>query len=239
MKQSPVARLLLPAAMALFLLLSLAYWWLENLPHEIFGTAMFVLLVWHTVVNRRWFGNLFRGRYDARRAVVIALHGLLIVNMLILLATSIVISKSLFSALPIPDSIRLREVHWFSAYWVMMIVGIHLGLHWSRVMALIRSSLGLSSSTAASTAIRTTLLRVVTGVIAGFGLWSFAVLGVWAKLTFTYSLDVWNFKTSVTPFFGHWAGVLALPAIVTHYGMNRWRNRKTAAFAKDHPGAAR
>lgn len=222
MKYSPIERLLLPAAMASFLLLSLAYWWLENVPHEIFGTAMFVLLAWHIVVNRRWFGNLFRGRYDGRRAATVALHLLLIVNMLILLATSIVISKSLFSALPIPDSITLREVHWFSAYWVMMIVGIHLGLHWSRVMALCRSVLRLPSSNAT----RTATLRIVTVVIAGFGLWSFAVLGVWTKLTFTYSLDVWNFKTSVTPFFGHWAGVVALPAIVTHYGMRWWRNRK-------------
>ncbi|MBX9451551.1 MAG: DUF4405 domain-containing protein [Mesorhizobium sp.] len=208
--------------MATFLLLSLAYWWLENVPHEIFGTALFALLGWHIAVNRLWFKNLFKGRYDARRIVAVALHLALIVNMLILLVTSIVISKSLFSALPIPDSILLREVHWFSAYWVMMIVGIHLGLHWVRVMALSRSILGLSPDNAG----RTIALRLVVVLLAAFGVWSFSVLGVWTKLTFTYSLDVWNFKTSVTPFFGHWAGVVALPAIVTHYGMTLWRNRK-------------
>ena len=31
--------------------------------------------------------------------------------------------------------------------------------------------------------------------------------------------DVWNFKTSVTPFFGHWACVVALPSILTQYAM--------------------
>lgn len=222
MKYPLIERLLLPGAMATFLLLSLAYWWLENVPHEIFGTALFALLGWHIAVNRLWFKNLFKGRYDARRIVAVALHLALIVNMLILLVTSIVISKSLFSALPIPDSILLREVHWFSAYWVMMIVGIHLGLHWVRVMALSRSILGLSPDNAG----RTIALRLVVVLLAAFGVWSFSVLGVWTKLTFTYSLDVWNFKTSVTPFFGHWAGVVALPAIVTHYGMTLWRNRK-------------
>lgn len=230
MKSPLFERLLLPGAMAIFLLLSLAYWWLENVPHEIFGTAMFALLAWHIVVNRLWFKNLFRGRYDGRRTLVVVLHLLLIVNMVILLATSIVISKSLFSALPIPDSIYLREVHWFSAYWVMMIVGIHLGLHWSRVMTLCRSMLRLSPDSA----IRTLALRAAAVLLAGFGIWSFSVLGVWAKLTFTYSLDVWNFKTSVTPFFGHWAGVVTLPAIATHYGMSWWRNRKRSS-----PGSAR
>jgi hypothetical protein len=221
-KSSLIYRFLLPGLMAIFLLLSLAYWWLENVPHEIFGTAMFALLAWHIVVNRLWFKNLFRGRYDGRRSFVIALHLLLIVNMAILLVTSIVISKSLFSALPIPDSIYLREVHWFSAYWAMIIVGIHIGLHWMRVIALSRSILGLSANNAS----RTMVLRVATVLLAGLGLWSFAVLGVWNKLTFTYSLDVWNFKTSVTPFFGHWAGVVAFPAILTHYSMTLWRNRK-------------
>ncbi|MPR05535.1 DUF4405 domain-containing protein [Microvirga tunisiensis] len=208
--------------MAIFLLLSLAYWWLENVPHEIFGTAMFAFLAWHIVVNRLWFKNLFRGRYDGRRTLVLALNLLLLVNMVILLITSIVISKLLFSALPIPDSIYLREVHWFSAYWVMMIVGIHLGLHWVRVMTLSRSILGLSANSAS----RTMVLRVIAVLLAGLGAWSFSVLGVWTKLIFTYSLDVWNFKTSVTPFFGHWASIVALPAILTHYSMTLWRNRK-------------
>lgn len=223
MKSTPlIDRLLLPGAMAIFLLLSLAYWWLENVPHEIFGTAMFALLACHIVVNRFWFKNLFKGRYDARRVLIVALHLLLIVNMMILLLTSIAISKSLFSALSIPDSIYMREIHWFSAYWVMVIVGIHLGLHWVRVMALSRSILKVSSANAA----RTWLLRVSAALLAGVGVWSFSVLGVWNHLTFTYSLDVWNFKTSVTPFFGHWAAVVALPAIATHYVMVGRRNRQ-------------
>lgn len=225
MKSPLIDRLLLPGAMATFLLLSLAYWWLENLPHEIFGTAMFALLAWHIVVNRRWFKNLFRGKYDGRRAFIVTLHLMLIANMAVLIVTSIVISKSLFSALPIPDSIYLREVHWFSAYWVMMIVGIHLGLHWTRVMTLSRSTLKLSPNSA----IRTWTLRVATALLLGLGVWSFSVLGVWAKLIFTYSIDVWNFKTSVTPFFGHWAAVVALPAIVTHYIMVWWRSRRAVA----------
>ncbi|MFI8481419.1 DUF4405 domain-containing protein [Pseudomonas sp. NPDC078700] len=222
MKSSLVSRLLLPGAMAIFLLLSLAYWWLENVPHEIFGTALFGLLAWHIVQNRVWFKRLLKGRYDRRRSVIVALHMLLIINMTILLVTSIVISKSLFSALPIPDSIYLREIHWFSAYWVMILVGIHLGLHWPRVITSIRSGLGLS----ADGAIQNLALRIAVVLVFGLGIWSFSVLDIWTKITFTYSLDVWNFKTSVAPFFGHWASVLALPAIATYYLMAYWRHRR-------------
>ncbi|WP_244490022.1 DUF4405 domain-containing protein [Rhizobium sp. Leaf386] len=221
MKKPFVTRLLLPLCMAILLLLSLAYWWLDNLPHEIFGTAMFALLGWHIAVNRLWFKNLLRGRYDVARTVTALLHLVLIVNMLILIITSVIISKSVLASLPIPDSIYLRDIHWFAAYWVMIIVGIHIGLHWIRVMALVRYSLGISRKNR----IAVWALRLAAVAIAGFGVLSMSVLGVWTKLTFTYSLDFWDFTASVTPFFGYWAGVVALPAVVTHYGMSWWRRR--------------
>lgn len=227
MKVIILKRLVLPAAMAILLLLALAYWWLENMPHEIFGTVLFALLGWHIAVNRTWFRNLFRGQYDTRRTITLVLHLLLIANILVLLGTSVVISKSAFDFLPVPDSIYLRDVHWFAAYWVMVIVGIHLGLHWSRVMGIVRTTLKLSSESFA----RTSVLRLAAAFLAGFGVWSSSVVGVWGKLTFTYSLDFWDFTAAVTPFFGHWAGVVSLPAIITHFGMLVLGRRRTSPKA--------
>ncbi len=218
-----ITRLLLPCVLAGLLLLCLAYWWLDNLSHEVFGSVLFALLTWHIGVNRSWFKNLFRGRYGTRRAVALLLHIVLIANMALLLLTSVVISKSVFASLPIPDSIYLRDIHWFSAYWVMVIVGIHLGLHWTRVMNLTASSFQLTVAP-----MRTWWLRITAILLAGFGLWSFSVLGVVNKLTFTYSLEFWDFTASVALFFLHWAGVVAVPAIATHYVLTCWRLRRRA-----------
>ena len=63
------------------------------------------------------------------------------------------------------------------------------------------------------------MLRIAAALFACFGLLSFSALSVWTKLTFTDSLDFWDFTASLTPFFGHWAGVVAVPAIFTHYFM--------------------
>lgn len=208
-------RLLLPAAMALLLLLSLAYWWLDYLPHELVGTALIGLLAWHISGNRYWFRNLFRGRYDAHRVITVLLHLALVINMAVLLATSIAISRSIVAFLPIPESTLLREIHWFAAYWVMIIVGDHIGLHWTRVMATSAGVLGLSQPNR----VRPWLLRagVALFVMAGFTSW--LVLDVWNKLAFTSSLEFWDFTASVSPFFVHWAGVVGLPAMVAHYVM--------------------
>lgn len=215
-------RLALPAVMAALLLLALAYWWQGNLWHEIFGTGLFALMAWHIGVNRRWFTGLLRGRYDAQRMLSVVLHLGLIVGMGLLLVTSVAISDSLLAALPLPDSFALRQVHLFTAYWVMVAVGAHLGLHWTRVMATTRGVLHLSPPNT----LRTWALRAVAAALFLLAVDSVATLDLRSKLTFTPSLSFWDFSTSVAPFFWHWAAVLSLPAIPVHYGTRLLRRRR-------------
>ena len=212
-------RVVLPSSMLALLVLSLAYWWLDNVLHEAVGTALCVFLCWHIYANRTWFKNLTRGRYDSRRAVRLVLHVGLMFNMAVLLITSVIISKSAFAWLPIPDSLDLREIHWFSAYWVMMVTGIHVGLHWERLRTSVLNIFGFRQTNPVLQAI----LVAIGAAFALQGLASFQILGVWTKLTFNYSLDFWDFTTSVAPFFGHWLAVFTSPAIVTHLLMAMWR----------------
>ena len=177
---------------------------------------------WHIVVNRHWFKNLLRGRYDARRVITGLLHLALVINMGVLFATSIAISKAVLAFLPIADNTLLREIHWFAAYWVMIIVGVHIGLHWTRVMATSAGVLGMSQPNRA----RTWLLRAGAVLFVMFGATSWPVLDVWNKLTFIDSMEFWDFSASVSPFFGHWAGVVGLPAFAAHYTMFFFRSNR-------------
>lgn len=229
--RSALLRLGTAVAMFSLLLLSLAYWWLENVAHEIFGSALFLLLAWHFYTNRFWFANLFRGRYNARRVVVSAFHLLLAINMLVLLVTSMIVSKSLFAFLPFPDSVPLRDLHWFSAYWLMVAVGIHLGVHWSRVMRMTRTALGIAPRQARGVWV----LRVATLAGCGLGLWGLPALELWTKLTFNFSLNFWNFNQSVVPFFVYWTAAVVVPATVTHYGITALRTLPRASQTSWQP----
>ncbi|MGQ3215148.1 hypothetical protein [Shinella sp.] len=71
----------------------LAYWWLDNLFHEVFGTALFALVIGHNVFNRRWYGNVPKGRRDAVRVFNIVTIICLAIAMLVMLATSLLISR--------------------------------------------------------------------------------------------------------------------------------------------------
>lgn len=207
-------RLLLPAVMAALLIAALGYWWLDNGLHEIFGTAMFGLLGWHLTMNGRWFLKLRSGRYDARRWVVLVTHVWLGITMTVLIVTSVLISRSVLSFAQFSNDVTIIELHWFSAYWVAIIVAVHAGIHWTRVMTVAGTVFRLSPSRT-----RSGVLRLAALLLLSLGAWSFTVLGVWTKLMFGYSLEFWDFTSAVSPFFAHWTVVMAGVAVLSHYAM--------------------
>lgn len=208
----PSPRLLLDSSILILLLAAFAYWWQGNLVHEIIGTLFFVLLVRHLVNNGQWWSAIRRGRYDLRRIMSLALTLLLAASMAVLMLTSLAISQSLFAFLPQPGLFTMREMHWCSAYWIMAIVGLHLGLNWTRITGLLRNvgwSIGSSR-----TWMVIGLFCALAIVIQGY--FSASVLGFWPRLAFQYSMVMWDFNESVLPFFGHWLAVIGLFAVIGH-----------------------
>lgn len=215
----PGTRLLLALGILLLLTFALAYWWLGNLAHEIAGLVLLVVLLRHLLNNLTWWKQLGRGRWTARRALTTALTLCLAVDLLALAGTSIVISESLFALLPFPPSFGLREVHWFAAFWMVPLAGLHIGMNASRIGRFAGQALGLTLSAP----LRLVLWAIGAG-LAWAGLSSGAVLGLWPRLAFQYSLAMWDFNAAVLPFFLHWVAVLGLfvfaGAIVTR-GLER------------------
>jgi hypothetical protein len=208
------ARLLMNLVAGNLLLAALAYDWLGNLAHELIGTVMFGLLVAHNTFNRRWYGSAVRkGGRDLRGWLNIATIAALAAVMLILLATSIVISRSLFSALPIASSFGARQLHAQAAYWALVISAVHVGIRWSMIMTLMRSWLRLRASNAG----RTWILRVVALSIAAYGIHSWTVIGTGSRLLAEMTLSFWNFEAAALHFFLHQGAVAGLIICVMHY----------------------
>ena len=155
-------RLMLDLIGAALLLACLAYYWLDNLAHELMGAGLFLLLVAHAVFNRRWYRALFDGRYDTRRRIGIAVNLSFLAVMLVLVITSLIISRSLLTAFALDDDVAVREIHKLAAYWAVAVLGVHLGLNWSIVMNIVRHALGIGRTRP----LRSWTLRVVAGVIA-------------------------------------------------------------------------
>lgn len=216
-----LSRLVFDGLAAVLLLLCLAYWWLGNLTHELFGTALFALLIRHNIQNRRWYAMLGKGPRNAPRTVATILNLALAAVMLFLLITSLAISRSVFAFLPIPDNFTMRELHWFIAYWVLVIVGMHLGLHWERVMTITRNALNLRPSQW-----RVRALRLLALVLSAWGVYAVSLMDLGTKLTFGYSLSMWDFNNDALMFFLHWFAIIALIATATHFALKLPRTRR-------------
>ncbi|MEI3853923.1 MULTISPECIES: DUF4405 domain-containing protein [unclassified Ensifer] len=219
-------------AVGLFVV-AMAYWWMDNRSHELIGTGMFALLLLHNVFNRRWYGGVARTPRQARPLVTIGLNLTLLVTMVTLLTTSILISQSLFGFLAVGGR-SARDAHILAAYWALIIVSIHLGLHWSIVMNVVRSLLGIRRNHRG----RTTLLRLAACGIATCGVYSSFELDVGSRLLLVPTMQFWDFNEGAAGFFLRVASITGLYVAAGHYGItaiqaSRRRPAEVSALGED------
>lgn len=200
----------------------LAYWWQDNLTHEVIGTIFFALLIAHNVFNRRWYGAVKKGRYDPPRTLNTIVIAGMAISMLILLATSILISQDVFAALALDGAFALRAAHMFVAYWALVFLAVHLGTRWLMVMNVTRQALGIKGTSP----LRTWALRAVTAIIAVKGALATLEMGLGTKLRLQYALDMWDFNESTIGFFANYLSTIGLYAALTYYGLTFLRERK-------------
>ncbi|GAB4066464.1 DUF4405 domain-containing protein [Ancylobacter sonchi] len=215
-------RLVLDLLASGLLLLALAYWWLGNAVHELAGTALLLLVGAHNVFNRRRYRPLVAARRQAHGRLDLAVLLLLATAMLALLATSVAISETLAGIMP-GGGYTGRQIHVLAAYWVLIVVAVHLGLRWPRLMAVARAGFGLEHPNAA----RTLGLRLLAAAVALHGVWSSFELGIGARLTLQTTLDWWNFEDSAAGFFVHALAVAGLYGVLSYYVAGWLRRRST------------
>jgi Na+/proline symporter len=205
------------------LLLGLAYWWLGNTVHEVVGTGMFLLVIVHNVFNRRWYGRIAKEKRHGRGLFNIGITLVLLVGMLALLVTSVLISNTLSGIVSAYGGFTMRQIHTLAAYWVLVIVSVHLGLRWPMIMGVARTLCGISKANA----VRTLALRAIAIAIAAHGVWSSFELGLGTKLAMQVTLDWWNFEESVSGFFVHCIAIMGLYITLTYYAMKWLQHRRT------------
>ncbi|MFC3182260.1 DUF4405 domain-containing protein [Cypionkella sinensis] len=214
MTPRPSLRLVLDLTAACLLVASLAYWWLGNTAHELFGTGLFLLMFAHNGFNRRWYGRLGRTGREPRGKVTIALNLTLMVTMIALLITSIVVSRVVFGFLPLDAGVTSRQLHLLAAYWEVLLVGLHIGLNWQIVINIARSRFDMVRPSSRWRALAWVAVLCITGT----GLHSAYAMDLGAKLLNQTTLEMWDFNTATPRFFLNWFSILGMCAVMGHQG---------------------
>lgn len=215
MKPLFLLRLVLDFLAAGLLLAALAYNLTGNLVHEIIGSTMFALLVGHNLFNRRWYGTVLKGRPEPRQLITKGINLSLLVSMLTLFVTSVIISEAVFSFLPLSSTVSARQIHTMVGYVALLIVAVHLGLHWTMIMGVVRRLLHITDESR----LRTSILRFVAIATAAFGLQSLVAVNVGSKLLMEFTMEFWDFQNATAEFFLHHAAIIGLGAVIGHYGL--------------------
>ena len=153
--------------MTVLLLCLMAYQVTGQKLHEWFGTGMLVLFLLHNILNIRWYGSLFKGKYKLLRIVQTIVNVSVLISMLCLGYSGIVMSRHVFAALPIHGPMATaRTMHLAASYWGFVLMSIHLGMHWGMIVGMFRRLLKGRKLPNVSV----WGLRLAAIVIAGYGL---------------------------------------------------------------------
>lgn len=158
------------------LLLGLMAWQITGQTlHEWFGAGMLVLFIAHNILNIRWYGNLFKGRYRLLRIIQTTVNFSVLISMLCLGYSGIVMSRCVFAPLSIHGPMATaRSMHMAASYWGFVLMSFHLGMHWGRVTGMFcRLLKGRTVPERKLSGLSVWVLRLAAVLIAGYGLYCF------------------------------------------------------------------
>ena len=180
--------------------------------HEWLGVGIMVLWIAHHFLDRNWYGHMFQGKYTSVRIIQMVLNTALFLSMLGLMVSGIILSREVFAFLPISGGIALaRTLHLLSAYWGFVLVSLHLGLYWNRVLGIVRKSAKLSGP------IYKWVSRTAATVIAGYGIYAFAKRDIGSYMLLQSQFVFFDFEEPILLFFADYAAIMAMFVYVGHY----------------------
>ncbi|MGI6117546.1 MAG: DUF4405 domain-containing protein [Bilifractor sp.] len=112
----------------MFFQMSSQYTGLKN--HELFGILMTVAVVFHQVINYRWYRSLLKGKYNAMRIVVLVTDLALLADMAALIVCGFSMAEYYLPRHLIPiDREAAVVTHLMCGYLGFLLMGFHAHLH--------------------------------------------------------------------------------------------------------------
>ena len=215
-------QLIIDITMAVLLPLLMAYSLIGEAFHEVVGTAMFVLFIVHHILNRKWYGVLFKGKYTARRVFQTVLNTLLLVVMILQPVSGILMSKHLFTFLPsLPISAQVRSIHMLLAYWGYVLMCVHAGTHLTPPLG----KLGQKNKKAS------VMLYVILGYISAYGGVAFVQRGFPGYMSGKTAFAFFDYGEPILLFLFDYLAIMVLFMMIgylTVYALSRLRTKRKA-----------
>ena len=186
-----------------------AYLFPADIIHEILGAALFVLWAVHISLNRRWYGAIFKGKYNPYRVMQTAINCSILLCVIFLMISGIILSNHLFTFLKIEKGLGFARIaHLLASHWYFLFMAMHIGLHIQMIAGKMKVPReGFSSI----------VLRVIFILISLYGIYAFIIRGIWKYLILRQQFFFLDLERGYFRFVLDYISIIVLFATVIHY----------------------
>lgn len=214
MKPKMILKISIDLLMTILLLFQMAYMLIGNTIHEWVGAAMFLLFILHHVLNIRWYRNLLKGKYSGVRIFQTAVNFSVLFCMLGLMASGIIMSREVFSFLPIDGGMGFaRMLHMVTAYWGFLLMSAHLGLHWGMIMGIVRKIRKQKEPSK----LQAGILRILAVLISGFGVYALRKHDLISYMFMKNQFVFFDMQQPLISFLAEYIAMMGLWACLSYY----------------------
>lgn len=135
MKKKSIIKMIVDILMLILMILEYSKIYTGQLLHEIFGITLLGLFVIHNILNINFYKALFKGKYNSQRIITTITDLAFLLCMLFTIILGIPISDKVFKFLGLNRNMLIRKLHTIFGYWGLVILSIHLGLHFKMIFS--------------------------------------------------------------------------------------------------------
>ena len=169
--------------------------------HEILGVGLFVLWGVHIFLNRRWYGGIFKGKYNSYRIMQTVINCCILICTIFLMISGIILSNQLFTFLNIQSGLGFARIaHLLSSHWYYLFISLHIGLHMGRLFQNVAAKI---------------LPRILLALTSLYGLYAFIARGVWKYLVLKQQFFFFDLERGYIFFAMDYISIIILFAVVS------------------------
>ena len=216
--------------MTVLLLLLMSYQITGQELHEWFGAGMLVLFLLHNILNIRWYGSLFKGKYTLLWAMQTLINISVLIDMLCLGFSGVVMSRHVFAELSIHRPMATaRTLHLAASYWGFVLISIHLGFHWRMILGLFRRLWSRKKTPATFV----WLMRFIAIFIAGYGAYCFYKENIVSYMFLKQEFVFFDFEQSAVFVFAEYTAMMGLWVFISFYAVKGIRKITSQSRRKE------
>ena len=209
-----------------------------DIVHEILGVGLFVLWALHIILNRRWYGAIFKGKYNPYRVMQTIINCCILICTIFLMISGIILSNHIFTFLNIQGGLGFARIaHLLASHWYYLFMSLHIGLHVGVIANIMRHPAPINCHPELNNChpelvsgshaeempkqvrndkLRKIIPRILLALVCAYGIYAFIARGVWKYLILQQQFFFFDLDRGYILFAIDYISIIILFATLSH-----------------------